>query len=100
MEQTTSRNHFKYRSSPSRNNPVISAIVGKLDHHAIDNCDVKIPTSEFPVESNYDSVTDTYTTLIKYIDDNERDHLLEFFHSEYDDDLLDFDLHICFKLYW
>ena len=29
---------------------------------------------------------------IKSIDDDEMDHLLEFFHSEHDDDLLDVDL--------
>ena len=29
--------HFKSRSSPSRTNPVVSAIMGKLNHHNIDN---------------------------------------------------------------
>ena len=71
---------------------MISAIMGKLNHHAIDNGDVKIPTSDVPVESNYDSVPDPDTTPIKSIDDDEMDHLLEFFHSEHDDDLLDVDL--------
>ena len=61
--------HFKSRSSPSRTNPVISAIMGKLNHHAIDNGDVEIPTSGVPVESNYDSVKYPYTTPIKSIDD-------------------------------
>ena len=61
--------HFKYRYSPSRTNPLILAIMGKLNCHAIDNGDVQIPTSEVPVESNYESVTDTYTTLIKSIYD-------------------------------
>ena len=84
--------YFKSRSSPSRTNPVISAIMGKLNHHAIDNEDVKIPTSEVPFESNYDSVPDPYTTPIKSIDDDEMDHLLELFHSEHDDDLLDVEL--------
>ena len=41
--------HFKSTTSPSRTNPVISAIMGKLNHHAIDNSDVKILTSESPV---------------------------------------------------
>ena len=45
---------IKFRSSPSRTNPVISAIMGKLNHHAIDNGDVKIPTSDFPVECHYE----------------------------------------------
>ena len=72
--------HFKYRTSPSKINPVISAIMGKLNHHAIDNGDVKFPTSEFTVESNYESVPDPETTTIKSIDDDEMYHLLELFH--------------------
>ena len=86
--------HFKSRSSPSRTNPVISSITGKLNHHAIDNGDVKIPTSDIPVESKYESVPDPDTTPIQSIDDDEMDHVLEFFHSEHDDDLLDSDLHM------
>ena len=61
--------HFKSRSSLSRTNPVISAIMGKLNHRAIDNGDVKITTSDITVESNYESVTYPYTTLIKSIYD-------------------------------
>ena len=34
---------FKYSTSPSKTNPVISAIMGRLNHHTIDNGDVKIP---------------------------------------------------------
>ena len=78
--------------SPSRTNPVISALMGKLNNHAIDNDDVKIPTSEFPVEYNSESVTDPNTTTIKSIDDDKIDHLLGFFHSKHDEDLLDVDL--------
>ena len=71
--------HFKYRSSPSRTYPVVSAIMGKLDHHAIDNGDI---TSDVSVESSYyDSVPYPDTTPIKSIDDDEMDHLLELFHS-------------------
>ena len=66
--------------------------MGNLNHHAIYNGDVKIPTSEFLVESNYESVPDTDTTPIKSINDDEMYHLLEFFHSEHDEDLLDVDL--------
>ena len=66
--------------------------MGKLNHHAINNGDIKTPTSDVPVDSNYDSVTDPDTTPIKSIDDNEMDHLLKLFHSEYDDNLLDVDL--------
>ena len=82
----------KYRTSPSKPNPVASAIMERLNHHSIDNGDVKAPTSEFPVEFNPKSVTDPETTPIKSIDDDEMDHLLEFFHSEHDEDLLDVDL--------
>ena len=84
--------HFESRTSPSRTNPVISDVMGKLNHHAIDSCDVKIPTPEFPVDNNSESVPDPDTTLIKSIDDDEMDHLLEFFHLEHDDDLLSVDL--------
>ena len=80
---------FKSRYSPSRTNPVVSAIMGKLNHHAMDNGDI---TSDFPVESSYVSVPDPETTLIKSIDDDEIDHLLGFFHSEHDDALLYADL--------
>ena len=66
--------------------------MGKLNHHAIDNGDIQIPTSGVPVESNYDSVPDPDTTTIKSIDDYEMDHILEFFHSEHDDDRLDVDV--------
>ena len=63
--------------------------MGKLNHHAIDNGDI---TSDVPVEYSYDSVPYLDTPLIKSIDDGEMDHLLEFFHSEHDDDLLDVDI--------
>ena len=51
--------------------------MGKLNHHAIDNGDI---TSDVPVESNYEYVSYPDTTPIKSIDDDEMDHLLEFFH--------------------
>ena len=50
--------------------------MGKLNHCAINNGDIKIPTSYVPVESNYDSVPDPDTTPIKSIDGDEMDHLL------------------------
>ena len=66
--------HFKSKSSPSRTNPVVSYIMGKLNHHAIDNGDI---TSYVTVESSYDSVPDPDTTPIKSIDYHEMDHLLQ-----------------------
>ena len=65
--------HFKSRSSPSRTNAVVSAVMGKLNHHVINNGYIH---SDVPVESNYDSVPDPDTTPIKSIDDDEMDHLL------------------------
>ena len=62
---------------------MVSAILGKLNQHAIYNGDIKITTSDFPVESNYESIYD-----------DEMDHLMEFFHSEHDEDILDVDLHM------
>ena len=84
--------HFKSRSSLSRTNSVISAIMDKLNHNSIDHGDVKITTTEVPVDSNYESFPDPYTTTIKSIGDDEMNHLLELFHSENDDNLLDVDL--------
>ena len=50
--------------------------MGRLNHHAIDNGDVQVHTSDFPVEFNYESVTDPDTTPNKSMDDGEMDHLL------------------------
>ena len=52
---------------------------------------VEVHPSEFPFEYNYESVTDPYTTPIKSIDDYEMGHLLELFHLEHNDDILDVD---------
>ena len=68
--------------------------MGNLNHRAIDNGIIKIPTSDVPVKSNYDSVPDPDTTPIKSIDDDNLDHLLELFHPEHNDNLLDVDLHM------
>ena len=61
-------------------------------HHYQCNEDVEVHPSEFEVEFNSESVPDPYTNPIKQIYDDEMYHLLEFFHSEHDDYLLDFDL--------
>ena len=64
----------------------------RINHHSIDNGDVEVHPLEFTFESTnkYDPYTDTNPT--KSIDDDEMYHLLEFFHSEQDDDILDIDL--------
>ena len=61
--------------------------MGKLNRHAIDNGNI---TSDVLVESNYDSIPDPDITPLKSFDDDEMDHILEFFHLENDDDLLNF----------
>ena len=65
--------------------------MGRLNHHAIDNGDVKVPISEFPVELNLESVPYPNTTPIKAFDDDEMDNILEFFHSEHNEYFLDVD---------
>ena len=61
----------KYRTSPPKTIPVVSAITGRLNSHIIDIGDVEVHPSEFLVESNYESVTDPDTNTIKSIDDDE-----------------------------
>ena len=34
--------HLKYRTSPPKNSPVFSDIMGRLNHHDIDNVDVEV----------------------------------------------------------
>ena len=62
-------------TSPPKTINVVSAITGRLNHHAIDNGDVEVYPSEFSIESNYESVPDTYTTKIKSTYDDGMDHL-------------------------
>ena len=71
---------------------MVSDIMGRLNHHAIDNIDVEVHPSYFPAEYNSESVPDPSTTTIKPIDDNSMDHLMDFLHSDNDDDILDVDL--------
>ena len=44
--------HFKYSTSPPKTSPVVSYIMGILNHHVIDNDDVEVHPSEFPVDLN------------------------------------------------
>ena len=39
--------HFKYSTYNSKTSPVVSAFMGGLNHHVIDNGDVKVHTSYF-----------------------------------------------------
>ena len=77
---------------PPNTSPVVSANTRRLNHHAIDKGGVGVDPSEYPVEFNSISIPDPYTTPIKSIDDYEMDHLLEFFHSEHNEDMMDVEL--------
>ena len=55
--------------------------MGRLKNHVIDNDDVEAHPSEFTFEYNSEYVSDKDITPIKSIDNDESDHLLEFFHS-------------------
>ena len=66
--------------------------MGRLNHNVIENGDVEVHPSEHPFESTSESVTDPANTPIKSIDDNKMGQLLEFFHSENDDNIFDFNL--------
>ena len=85
---------FKSRTYPPKTSPVLSDIMGRLYHNAIDNSDVEVHPSDFPVEFNSKSVPDPDTTPIKSIDDDEMGRLLGFFYSENDEDLLGVELHM------
>ena len=54
MEQPTSGRSLQIQDLSFYNQPCGFSYHGKLNHNAIDKDDVKITTSEFPVESNYE----------------------------------------------
>ena len=68
--------------------------MGIINHHTINNGDIDVHTSEFPVEFNSEYIPNSDTIPIKSIADDEMDHLLEFFHSGYYEYLLDVDIYI------
>ena len=59
---------------------MVSYIMGRLNHHAVDNDDVKFYPSDNPLEYPSDSVPDPDDTTIKSIDDYEMDQIHELFH--------------------
>ena len=69
-------NHFKSSTSPLNNIPVVSSIMGRLNHLAIDNGDVEVHLLDFSVEYNSEYITDPDTTPINSIDDDKVGHLL------------------------
>ena len=76
MEQPSSRSSFQINNLSSQHQTFGFSYHGETNNNAIDNGDVKVHPSEFPVEFNSDSVPDPDTTLIKSIDDDEMDNIL------------------------
>ena len=62
--------HFKYRTSPPKTSPVVSSVMGRLNHRVIDNGDVEVHHSEFLVGYSSEPVLDPDTTPTKSIDDD------------------------------
>ena len=48
--------NFKYRTSPPKTSPVVSAIMGIINQHVIGNGNFEVQPSEFPFEYNSDSI--------------------------------------------
>ena len=67
--------HFKSRTSPTKTSPLVSAIMGRLNHNTVDNDDVEVHPTEFQFQSNSESVPDPDTTPIKSINDDEMGHV-------------------------
>ena len=64
-----------------KTSPVVSESMRRLNHHAVYNGYVEVYPSNYPLGYSFESVPDPYNTLIRYIDDNEMDYILESFHS-------------------
>ena len=67
-------------------------MMGRLNHHSVDNNDVNFQTLGYPFGSTSDSVPDTDTTPTKSIGDSEMDQLVEISHPEHYDNMLDAEL--------
>ena len=68
--------------------PLISGIMGVLNHNDVDNGDVEVYCSEYPLEYTSDSVPYTYITESKSIGGDEMYQPLIWFNSYHDDDIL------------
>ena len=66
--------------------------MGRLNHHEVDNGYVEVYLSYYPSEYTCAYVPYPDTILINYISDDKMDRLLELFHSELDDNILNADL--------
>ena len=68
---------------------MVLAIMERLNNRAVDNDDVEVYPSDYPLEYSSDYISKLDNTPIKSIDDDEMYQLLELFYLEHDDDILD-----------
>ena len=66
--------------------------MGGINNHVVDNGDVEVQTLDFLFESSSESVPDLDTTPIKSSYEDEMNQVMELFHSEYENNILDVDL--------
>ena len=76
LYQLTSNHH----TLPPKTIPVVLSIMGRLNYHAVDNGDVEVYTSDYPLESTSVYVTYTDNNSIKSVYDDEMYHIPELFH--------------------
>ena len=57
--------HLKYMTSTNNISPVVSSIMGRLNHNDIDNGDSEVQPSDFPVEFNSEYFPYSNTTPIE-----------------------------------
>ena len=86
--------HFKSITSPPKTSTIILDIMVRVKHDAIDYGDVRVRPSDYTFESIYKCVPDPETNPIKSIDDDEMDQLLKLLYQDYDDDILDHEIHM------
>ena len=72
---------LKSKTSTLNTSPMVSSIRGVFNHHAVDNGDVEFYTSDYPLKSTYDSITDPDTAPTNSIDDDKTVQLPGLFHS-------------------
>ena len=73
----TTEVHFKSCTPAPKSSLVVSAIMGRLSHHAVDNGNLEVYPSYHPSEYPSDSVPEPDSTTIKSIDDDKMYQLLE-----------------------
>ena len=71
---------------------MVQAITRRLNHHAVDNDDVDVYASGYLLESTSESVPEPDDDSIKSIYDDYMYQILELFHSEHDENILNVDL--------